>query len=565
MRTRLHRWLGAAAIGGGLFFLWTGTASAEPDVDLSGATVDVDDVVAAPDPTIDATMPVGAEALLGTNDVVVGDPDAPVAAEVVTSDLPDPTVVTPPAEAEAAVADNTADVVAPVATVDPDVVVCGNAAGVTGDAVADCDPAPDDGTTGTTAEPGSFDVALGDAGPLPGSTIDGDLPEIVADPDVLVCGNAAGIVGDADGDCGPDGDATPVADAGSLDLVLGGGTPVSGSALDSGIPGIVADPDAVVCGNGAGIVGDADGDCAPAAAGTPVAEAGSLDLVLGGTTPVSGSTLNGEVPGVVVAPDAMACGNGAGIVGDGSGTCAPAAVEEPLTPVDTLGLDLELGGTTPLEGSSALVDASSTGIDPNATACGNGAGVLGDGSGTCGTTGSPVPALPVDPTGAVEVVLVPGEPEAPETPIEVGIDLGDAGDGLPTIPVPQVPRVEPVEVGGLGSTTPVEPAPSPSPAPTPDPTRPGLGTGGPLTPIGSGVGGFGSLAPLGTASGTGAAGLAVANTTTAADLAAGTAAAALAFTGFGIRNAVSLALVLLALGALLLVGRRRVELVLTMS
>src|ERR687898_3338737 len=99
MSTRLHRFLGAAALGGGLFFLSTGTASAEPDVNISEATIDVDDVLGAPDPTIDATVPVGVEALLGDNDVVVGDPTAPVAAEVVTSDLPDPTVVTPPAAA----------------------------------------------------------------------------------------------------------------------------------------------------------------------------------------------------------------------------------------------------------------------------------------------------------------------------------------------------------------------------------------------------------------------------------------------------------------------------------
>jgi hypothetical protein len=503
VKTRLHRWLGAAAIGGALFFLWTGTASAEPDVDLSGATIDVDDVLAAPEPTIDATPPVGAEALLGTNDVVVGDPDAPVAAEVVTSGRPDPTVVTPPAEADATVADSTASVVAPVATVDPDVLVCGNAVGVVGDAAADCDPAADDGTTGTTAEPGSVEAALGDSTPLPGTAVDGELPEVVADPDVLVCGNAVGVVGDAAAGCGPDGDAIPVADAGSLDLVLGGETPVSGTTLDSDLPGVVADPDAVVCGNGAGVIGDA------------------------------------------------------------SGACAPAAAEEPLSPIDTFGLDVELGGTTPLEGSSAIVDASSTGIDPDAAVCGNGAGVLGDGTGTCGDTGSPVPALPVDPTGAVEVVLELGDldPVAPALPDAPALPEVPDGPEAPETPIEAVP----VEVGGLGTTTPVEPAPSPSPAPPPAPTRPGLGAGGPLTPIGSGAGGFGSVAPLGTASGAGAADLTVAGSTTAAELAAGAAAAALAFTGFGIRNALSLASVLLALGALLLVGRRRVELRYTVS
>ena len=64
MKTRLHRWLGAAALGGGLFFLSSGTASAEPDVNVSEATIDVDDVLGAPEPTIeivDATLPVAAE------------------------------------------------------------------------------------------------------------------------------------------------------------------------------------------------------------------------------------------------------------------------------------------------------------------------------------------------------------------------------------------------------------------------------------------------------------------------------------------------------------------------
>ncbi len=575
MNTRLHRLLGAAALGGGLLFLWTGTAGAEPDVNVSEATIDVDDVLGAPEPTIDATLPVGVEALLGDNDVVVGDPAAPVAAEVVTSDLPDPTVVTPPAAADAAVADSTASAVAPVATVDPDVIACGNAAGVVGDAAAECDPAADSGTTGTTAEPGSFDLALGDSSPLPGTTVDGDLPELVADPDVVVCGNAVGIVGDATGSCAPDAEPAPVADAGSLDLALGGGTPVSGSTLDSDLPGVVADPDVIACGNGAGVIGDGSGDCAPAAAATPVAEAGSFDLALGGTTPVSGSTLTGETPGVVAAPDAMACGNGAGILGNGSGDCAPAMAEEPLTPVDTFGLDLELGGTMPVEGSSAVVDLSSTALDPNATVCGNGAGVLGDGSGACGDAGSPVPAVPVDPAGAVEVIVdlgdevVPALPVLPELPV---LPIDPLGDLTPLPVVPVVPPVDgddddgtigvgPIDVGGLGDpVTPVDPTRTPTP---PAPTRPGLGVDGALTPIG--VGGFGSVAPLGTTSGTGAAALAAFGSA-AGDLLAGIGAAALAFTGFGIRAALQYASVLLALGALLLLaGRRRVELLSVVS
>jgi hypothetical protein len=448
---------------------------------------------------------------------------------------------------------------------------------VVGDAAAECDPGLDSGTTGTTAEPGSIDLVLGGRSPLSGTTLDGELPEVVADPDAVVCGNAVGIVGNATGSCAPEAQPAAVADAGSLDLVLGGADPVSGTALDSDLPGIVADPDAVVCGNGAGLIGDAAGDCAPDAAATPVAEAGSLDLVLGGTTPVSGSTLSGELPGVVAAPDAMACGNGIGIVGDGSGTCAPAAMDEPLTPVDTFGLDLEVAGTTPLEGSSALVDLSSAGIDPNATVCGNGAGVLGDGSGSCGDTGTPVPGLPLDPVAAVEVVvelgnLDPVAPALPGLPATPALPDGPEAPGIPTLPIalgdllplPEV-SIGPVEVGGLGDpTTPVGPTPVPSPDPTPvPPTRPGLGVDGTLTPIGS-TGAFGSITPLGTATGTGAADL-TATGSAAGDLLAGTAAAALAFTGFGIRSALQLASVLLALGALLLAGRRRVELLFTVS
>ena len=539
MKTRLHRWLGAAALGGGLFFLWTGTAGAEPDVNISGATIGVDDVGGPPEPTIDATPPVGAEAVLGTNHVVVGDPDAPVAAEVASSDLPDPAIITPGATTDVAAGDATASAVAPVATADPDVVVCGNAAGALGDAGAGCDPAADDGTTGTTAEPGSLAVAVGD------TTLDGALPEVVADPDVLVCGNAVGIVGDATAGCGAGGEPAPVADAGSLDLVLGGDTPVSGTTLDSALPGVLADPDAVACGNGIGVRGDAGGTCTPAADTAPAAEAGSLDLALGGTTPLSGTTLTGDVPGVATSPEAMACGNGAGIAGDGSGGCAPAAADEPLAPVETAGVRLAVGGTTPVEGSSATVGLSSTTIDPGATACGNGAGVLGDGSGTCGGPGSPVPAVAVAPSGTAAVVVdlgalspLPGSPPTGDG----GIDVG------------------PVRVGGLGrSTTPVEPAPSSGPAPS----RPGLAVDGSLVPIaGGGITGAGSFAPLGA---TGAGGADLTATGAAGGLLAGRAAAGLALTGFGIRAALSFASVLLALGALLLAGRRRVELLCIVS
>jgi hypothetical protein len=328
------------------------------------------------------------------------------------------------------------------------------------------------------------------------------------------------------------------------------------------------------------VIGDASGDCAPSTTATPVAEGGSVDLLVGGTTPVSGTAVSGETPGVVTAPDAMACGNGAGILGDGSGTCTPAMAEEPLTPLGAFGLDLEVGGTTPLEGSSAVVDLSTTAIDPGATVCGNGAGAFGDGSATCGSTGSPAPALRMDPAATAEVVVelgqldtvtpaLPEVPDGPEAPGAPALPIDPFGGLTPLLAVPVVPAVDggggtvgagPVRVGGLGgTTTPVAPAPAPSPART----RPGFGLDGSLTPIG-GAGAFGSVVPLGTASGTGAADL-TATGSVASDLLAGTAAAALALTGFGIRNALSLASVLLALGALLLAGRRRVELLLTVS
>lgn len=559
MTTRLRRLLGAAALGGGLFFLWTGTAGAEPDVDLSGTTIDVDSPrgVRDPDSTIDTTLPAGVEAILGDNDVVVGDRPAPIDAEVVTSPLPDPVVATPPAEVDAAVDDSTASVVAPVATVDPDVIVCGNAAGIVGEAAAACDPAADSGTTGTTAEPGSVDLVLGERAPLPGTVVDGDLPELVADPDVLVCGNAVSIVGDATGSCAPDAEPAPVARSGDLDVLVGEGTPVSGTELDSRLPGVLVDPDAVVCGNGIAVLGDAGGGCTPAAAPTPVAGAGSLDLVLGGTTPLTGTTLTGDTPGVVAAPDVLACGNGVGVLGDGMGDCAPTTSPEPLTPIEALDLELVLGDDAPLGGSSVAADLSNTALDPNAAVCGNGVGVLGDGMGTCGTTsGGPVPALPLDPAGAIEVVIDLGDDlPLPVLPI---LPVDPVSPDLPDTPVDPVVVVPPVVVGGLGDTPdPVTPTPTPTPAaPAPGP---GFGVGGTLDPVG--VGGFGSFVPLGTAAGTIAdlADLAAATGSAFGDLMTG-AAGALASTGFGIRSATQLALVLLALGALLLAGRRRVEL-----
>jgi len=559
VNTRLRRLLGAAALGGGLFFLSTGTAGAEPDVDLSGTTIDADDLLGVrnPDQTIETTLPAGVEAILGDNDVVVGDRPAPIDAEVVTSPLPDPVVVTPPAEVDAAADDSTASVVAPVATVDPDVVVCGNAAGVVGEAAAACDPAADSGTTGTTAEPGSVDLVLGERAPLSGTVVDGDLPEVVADPDVLVCGNAVSIVGEATGACAPDAEPAPAARAGDLDLVVGEGTPVSGTELDSRLPGVLLDPDAVVCGNGIAVLGDAGGGCAPAASTNPVAGAGSVDLVMGGSTPLTGTTLTGDTPGVVAAPDVLACGNGVGILGDGTGGCDPASTPEPLTPIDAFDLELVLGEDAPLGGSSAAVDLSNTALDPNAAVCGNGVGVLGDGMGTCGTTGGPIPALPLDPSGVIEVVIDLGDdlplPVLPVLPVDPDLP------GLPDLPVDPVVVVPPVIVGGSGDT----PDPVTPPAPTPGTPAPGPGVGadGTLDPIG--VGGAGTFGPLGSAAGT-FADLAAAAGSAFGDLMTG-AAGALASTGFGIRAVGQLALVLLALGALLLAGRRRVELHATLA
>jgi len=457
-------------------------------VDVTGQTVTVGDPLV--DPTDGAPMPLGVDAISGENQVVVGEPTAPVTVEVVLDPPPDPALTTPPADAGGSVGDSTASAVAPVVTVEPDVTVCGNAAGILGDASAECAPEADAGTTGTGTEGGSFDLALGEPAPLAGTTLEGDLPSAVADPEVVVCGHAVGVLGDG------------------------------------------------------------SGTCAPGAGPASVAEAGSLGGALGGDTPVSGTAAGGELPGVVAEPDAMACGNGAAIGGDASGSCTPATSPEPLDPITSVGLDVIAGGTTPLTGSSAAADLSSTTVDPDATACGNGVGLFGDASGGCGATGGAVPGVPV----------VPVEPPAAAgltvelSPLgDVGLaDLPSGQSGTPAVDAPDDGSVSagPVTVGLSGGTTPVGPG---APAP---PSPSGVGTAGALTPIG--VGPAGGIVPLGLA-GTVSADLAAAGTLLG-DVVAGMGNAALALTGFGIRNTIGIASVLLALGALLLAGRRRVEL-----
>ena len=143
------------------------------------------------------------------------------------------------------------------------VTVCGNGIGVLGDASAACAPAqPSTGPGGASAGTGSSSTGSLLDSLASGSQVDAGIGDISPSVPVTVCGNSAGVLGDASANCGASGGVTTPGSGSGVDLDT-----ILDTVLDTSTGGIT-DPD---IGMDVGIGGDIStgGIIAPTPPGIP--------------------------------------------------------------------------------------------------------------------------------------------------------------------------------------------------------------------------------------------------------------------------------------------------------
>jgi hypothetical protein len=261
-----------------------------------------------------------------------------------------------------------------------------------------------------TTEPPASGVEV--PGPIAsGNQVSANAGEVSADAPVNVCGNSAGVLGDASASCGPDQQSSSNGTGTGATTVSAGtgdssGDPTlgdlgSGNQVDATVGGVSASAPVTVCGNSAGVLGDAWASCSP---GRSASSNGSIQPSggAGGSAQAGEAEAGATVGGVSASAPVTACGNGIGLLGDASVSCG--AAQDPGTGGGT-GQDPGTGGGT-----------------------GQDSGTGGGGGQDPGTGGITVPGLVIPglagPTGP------PGGTDSPGTATNPG-PTGTAGPGTP--------------------------------------------------------------------------------------------------------------------------------------
>jgi hypothetical protein len=135
-------------------------------------------------------------------------------------------------------------------------------------------------------------IGVLESGPIAsGNQVDVDAGDVSPSVPVTVCGNGVGVLGDASAACAPAQPSTSGSGGtGSAGASAGTGSSSSGSLLDSlasgnqvdaGIGDISPSVPVIVCGNSAGVLGDASARCAAGGGTTPGSGSGvDLDTIL---------------------------------------------------------------------------------------------------------------------------------------------------------------------------------------------------------------------------------------------------------------------------------------------
>jgi hypothetical protein len=243
--------------------------------------------------------------------------------------------------------------------------------------------------------------------------------------------------------------------------VLGSGPIASGNqvAVDAG--DVSPSVPVTVCGNGAGVLGDASASCGTAqpagsggtSTGSNGSENGSDDGSIGAgisTGPAgastsgtllddaaSGNQVDAGVGSVSPSVPLMVCGNGVGALGDSSASCGTALLSGGNGTTQPSG---DGGGSTPTGGTGDGTAVGADGVTASVpvTACGNGVGLLGDASAACSSdtsTGGIIAPPPDTPgetdTGTSGTSGIPGSTTGTSGLLATGLTPGGGGAGDP--------------------------------------------------------------------------------------------------------------------------------------
>jgi hypothetical protein len=284
------------------------------------------------------------------------------------------------------------------------VTVCGNSAGVLGDTSAGC--AAGRPSAGSSAPAGSAAAGSGSAsqdnpssdspldGLASGNQVDAGIGDISPSVPVTVCGNGAGVLGVASAGCGAGQQASPggtssgtAQSSAGVSAGTGSGTDRSlldraagSNQVDAGIGSVSPSVPLTVCGNA---VGEASASCGA----SQQASGGGTTAPSGGdggssSSDSSGNQAEAGVESVSASvPVTAVCGNGVGLLGDASVSCA--------ADTSTGGIIAPPPGTT----TPGSTDTDGTQGSPGSTGTSGIPGTTGPTPGTSGAAGDPANAF----------------------------------------------------------------------------------------------------------------------------------------------------------------------------
>jgi hypothetical protein len=300
-------------------------------------------------------------------------------------------------------------------------------------------------------------IGVLESGPIAsGNQVDVDAGDVSPSVPVTVCGNSVGVLGDASAACAPAQPSTSGSGGtGSAGASAGTGSSSSGSLLDSlasgnqvdaGIGDISPSVPVTVCGNSAGVLGDASASCGaggtsagPAASGSAGASAGTSGTLPDGIG--SGNQVEASVDDISATVPVTACGNSAGLLGDASASCG--AGGGTTTPGSGSGVDLDtildtvLGVATSTDGATILDTVLATVLDTSTggtTDPGTGVDVGVGGDISTGGIIAPAPpgTTPGTTPGRTDTVGTPGSGSTGTSGIPGALGLTPGGAGATT-------------------------------------------------------------------------------------------------------------------------------------
>jgi hypothetical protein len=226
-------------------------------------------------------------------------------------------------------------------------------------------------------------IGVLESGPIAsGNQVAVDVGDVSPSVPVTVCGNGAGVLGDASASCGT-GQAPSTGGGSTASIGTGtGSTGATGASVGTGATGASngSGSGSTGAGAGAGTGAGAEVSTGSAGAGSSISDPLLDDVASGNQVDAGIGSVSASVPVTV-------CGNGVGALGDSSASCATG---QQAGSGGTSGAGQPSGsggGSTPSDGSGSGTEVSAEGVSASVpvAVCDNGVGLLGDALSSCGS------------------------------------------------------------------------------------------------------------------------------------------------------------------------------------